>query len=170
VLYANTLFPSPKREGRTRGGVILAKVRRTGDGEVTLTASWEDRSGAESSTSATVTFPDGGPERFAHSGVRKAVLLSRYADLLKSWAVDMRARDGRPRSEGIAVPPEDGGGKWEQESVPLSVSAAYADRFEAFADHFESEMQAIGDDRLERELDLLRTVAALDPEAASVAD
>jgi Ca-activated chloride channel family protein len=61
VLYARTLFPSPTSEEGTKGGVILAKVRRTGSGPVELTAEWEDRTGESGRTSTRVTFPRAAP-------------------------------------------------------------------------------------------------------------
>jgi len=61
VLYARTLFPSPTSEEGIKGGVILAKVRRTGSGSVELTAEWEDRTGESGRTSTRVTFPRAAP-------------------------------------------------------------------------------------------------------------
>ncbi|PSQ15231.1 hypothetical protein BRD00_14710 [Halobacteriales archaeon QS_8_69_26] len=160
VLYANTLFPSPATEGETRGGVILAQVAPTTSdpGSLELTASWADRQGRTDATSTTVKFPDASGT-FANSGVRKAVLLSRYADLLKNWMVDTRERDGEPTSEGIRVPEDDHLGKWEQQSEDLRVSGEYRQRIAAFAEHFESEMNAIGDEDLQQELDVLEKLA-----------
>ncbi|WP_323674292.1 VWA domain-containing protein [Halorubellus sp. PRR65] len=168
MLSVNTLFASPTADGRTKGGVVLAKVSRTddgsGDGSLRLRASWEDRTGERSERETTVEFPDGGPDEFANTGVRKAVLLSRYADLLKSWMVAERERDGEPTADGVPVYDDDHLGEWEQQSDPLSVSREYRDRIGAFAEHFEREMDAVGDDALQQELDLLRTLAAYRPE------
>ena len=165
VLYARTLFPSPTSEAGTKGGVVLAKVRRTGSGPVELTAEWEDRTGESGRTSTRVTFPAGEPERFGSSAVRKAVLLSRYADLLRSWAIDERERDGEPRTAGVRVPERDLG-EWERQSTDLRVSSDYRERFDRFADHFESETAALGDDALSRELEILETLATYGSEPA----
>jgi Ca-activated chloride channel family protein len=166
LLSVNTLFASPTEGGRTRGGVVLAKVVSTTDGtdgsddaSLRLRASWEDRTGERGERETTVEFPDGGPEQFANTGVRKAVLLSRYADLLKNWMVDERERDGEPTDDGIEVPNDDHLGEWERQSEDLTVSAPYRDRFATFADHLEAEMNALGDDALRQELDLLKTLA-----------
>ena len=169
MLHVNTLFASPTEGGRTRGGVVLAKVSPTnddGDGSdgsddasLRLRASWADRTGERSERETTVAFPGGGPEQFANTGVRKAVLLSRYADLLQNWMIDERERDGEPADDGIEVPEDDHLGEWEQQSEELTVSAPYRDRFDAFADHLEAERNALGDDTLEQELDVLETLA-----------
>jgi Ca-activated chloride channel family protein len=142
---------------------VLAKLSRTteepGDASLRLRASWADRTGERSERETTVEFPAGGPEQFANSGVRKAVLLSRYADLLKSWMVDERERDGESESDGVPVYDGDHLGEWERQSEELSVSGEYRDRFRAFAAHLEREMDALGEDALEQELELLRTLA-----------
>ncbi len=158
VLYARTLFPSPTDEKGTRGGVILAKVNRTGSGTARLTAEWEDRAGDRGRTETGVEFPGGGPERFETAAVRKAVVLSRYADLVKSWTIDERERDGEPRTDGVRVPERDLG-KWERQSVDLRVSRAYRERFGTFAEHFAAEMRALNDDDLQRDLDVVRRLA-----------
>ncbi|WP_435319868.1 vWA domain-containing protein [Haloarchaeobius sp. TZWSO28] len=159
LMQVNTLFASPTSEGKTKGGVVLVKVKKTGgSGQLRLQASWEDRTGQSGNTETTIQFPDGGPEQFANSGVRKAVLLTRYADLMKNWMVAERESGGDPPAEGIEVP-EYELGKWERQSDPLTVSPAYRQRFATFSDYFESEMTALGDDALQQELDVLRKLA-----------
>jgi Ca-activated chloride channel family protein len=174
VLSVNTLFASPTEGGRTRGGVVLAKVVPTDDSiggggsSLRLRASWEDRTGERGERETTVEFPGGGPEQFANIGVRKAVLLSRYADHLKNWMVDERERDGDPTDDGIELPDDDHLGEWEQQSDPLTVSAPYRERFATFAGHFASEMDAIGDDTLEQELDVLETLATYESASEAI--
>jgi Ca-activated chloride channel family protein len=158
LVRANTLFPSPQENGRTRGGVILVKVRRTGSSpEISLSAEYETRTGERRQQSRTVQFSADRPEHFDNSGIRKAVLLARYADLMKSWMVDERTEE-----YGDDVEPPEGHelGQWERQSDELTVSDVYRRRFDAFADHFEREMNALGDDDLERELGLLRELVA----------
>ncbi|MCT9094787.1 VWA domain-containing protein [Haloarchaeobius sp. HME9146] len=159
LMQVNTLFASPTSEGKTKGGVVLVKVKKTGDaGQLRLRASWEDRTGKSGNTETTIQFPDGGPEQFANSGVRKAVLLTRYADLMKNWMVAERESGGDPPAEGIEVP-EYELGEWERQSDPLTVSTEYRQRFATFSDYFETEMTALGDDALQQELDVLRKLA-----------
>ena len=165
LIRANTLFPSPTDGGRTRGGVILAKVRRTGaDSELRLTASYETRQGERRRQSRTVQFPAASGTRYDNTGIRKAVLLSRYADLLRSWMVDERTDEYG--ADDIESPEDDSLGRWERQSDPLAVSETYRERFASFADHLEREMAALGDDDLRRELDLLRELARDDRDAA----
>jgi len=158
VLRVRTLFPSPTTEAGTRGSVVLAKVHRTGTGEIGLTAEWEDRAGESGRAETTIEFPAGGPERFGSTAVRKAVVLSRYADLLKSWTIDERKRDGEPATDGLRVP-EAGLGRWERRSADLRVSTAYRERFERFREHMASEARALGAE-FERELAVLEELAS----------
>lgn len=159
LLGVNTLFASPTKDGKTRGGVVLVQVeRQSDDATMRLKASWEDRQEATGQTSTTISFPGGGPEQFANTGVRKAVLLSRYADLLKNWIVAERDETIAHDEDGIAVPPEGGLGEWEQQSVPLTVSERYEGRIREFRDYFAGEMDAIGDDSLDRELEMMASI------------
>ena len=116
----NTLFASPSEGGKARGGVVLVQVdRQSEDATMTLRASWEERDGTARETASEIEFPSGGPEQFANTGVRKAVLLSRYADLLKRWMVYERDQQAVEVEDGIEVLPEEMLGRWEQQSEHL---------------------------------------------------
>jgi len=162
LLEVTTLFPSPTEDGETRGGVVLVKLAGDPAGEeLTLRASWEDRSGATGEATTTIEFPAASPEYFANAGIRKAVLLTRYADLLKNWMVHERdpERVTVAPDSAIAVPPGDRPlGEWEQRSRPLSVSAPYDSRIERFQEHFRAEAERIGDDALGREGDVMDAI------------
>ncbi|MBI2860559.1 MAG: VWA domain-containing protein [Chloroflexi bacterium] len=163
LMKVNTLFPSKRQAEETRGGLILLKLRRTGSGgSLMLKASYEDRNGRKDASEAVVELPDRAPEFFANNGIRKGVLLSRYADLLKNWMIDERehAGFGRPWEpkvddwRGIPVPPVTLG-RWERQSLPLTVAEPYRKLFDQFRAYFEQEMSGIGDDSLSREVEIL---------------
>jgi len=140
------------------------RLQKTGSGStLELTASYENRVGETFENSKTVTFENREPEYFENSGIRKAVLLSRYADLMKNW-VDyerLRIQEQSPAepSEGIAVHESRDLGEWERQSTDLRVSPEYRDRIEAFRQYFDEEMAAADDETLDQELDLLNTLA-----------
>jgi Ca-activated chloride channel family protein len=160
IMRVNTLFPSPTRDGQTRGGIVLVQVdKRAESGEMRLRASWETREGRQQSTATTITFPSGTDEQFANSGVRKAVALSRYADLLKNWMAYERDETAVEPEDGIGVPPENLG-RWEQQSQQLTVSDQYEERIRTFREDFAGEVDAIGDDNLQKELDALDRILA----------
>ena len=167
LVTVNTLFPSPKREGRAKGGVVLVKVADAAAADLDLSASWETRDGTRRGTTATVSIPDREPDYYANSGVHKAVLLTRYADLLKSWMIAEREGDETApvsAEEGIEPPADedDNDDRWEQQSTPLTVSATYRQHFDRFAAYFQDEMAALGDDRLGQELDVLQKLASFE--------
>ena len=163
LMRVNTLFPSRVEEGAVRGGVILVKLAKLSDqGKIMLSASYEDRDGKHDSDEAEVILEEGGSEFYQNNGVRKAVLLSRYADLLKNWMIDERTAAGKggriapsvTMTGGIVIPVELG--EWERQSLPLTVSGPYPELFGRFRDYFQAEAQAIGDVTLDQEEAILR--------------
>jgi len=164
IMKVNTLFPSKKQDGETKGGLILLKLKKglfAGD-RVTLNVTYEDRDGRRDSSEATVYLENTGPEYFDNTGIRKGVLLARYADLVKNWMVDEHdhmhwSLPWDPRIDyesGIVLPPENLG-FWERQSLPLTVSPEYRSLFRDFSRYFEDEMDEIGDYSLEQELFIL---------------
>ncbi|PSC74536.1 Cell surface [Micractinium conductrix] len=104
VMKIQTLFPSPKTDQGVKGGVVLLRMRPPTAGAASrplaLTVAYSDRTGKSFSTQRAVELPaglaaaaaGGGGAGFLtyyqSSGVRKAVLLARYADMLQGWLVD----------------------------------------------------------------------------------
>jgi len=172
LMHVNTLFPSPSEDGRAKGGVVLVQVEHTDTtaAQLQLEASWERRDGRSESASATISFPQ--EQVWGSDAVRKAVLLARHANLLKHWAVSERddeivreAYDEEsdppgtdpPEPPGIE-PPDVPLGQWELQSQQLSVSGANEQRIRSFREHFAAEAEAIGDDALDQELELLDAI------------
>ncbi|MGA1823823.1 MAG: vWA domain-containing protein [bacterium] len=187
LMKVNTLFPSDASEYGTKGGVILLNLRRTSnaDPKIILSVSYEDREGNMHSNEENIDFPDHEPEFFDNTGIRKAILLSRYINLIANWIIDeRRSRDENKPIEtyityedGIAcrpcpcfrppcpccppIPPIYPAqlGKWERQSVPLSVSSVYRAMFKDFKDYFTDEMEAIGDSSLAQEVTILEKLS-----------
>lgn len=162
IMKVNTLFPSKAEEGQVKGGVILIKLRKLSpDGRLMLKVSYKDRNGVEDGEEAYVEIPEAEPDFYQNSGIRKAILLSRYADLLKDWMIDERkaAESGQKIvpvvtfENGIVIPVELG--EWERQSLPLRVAEPYRKLFGAFDQYFEKESQATGDDNLQQEQAIL---------------
>lgn len=172
LMKVNTLFPSKQQEGETKGGLVLLKMHRIGwaSGSLTLRASYEDRNGRQDSSTTEVILDAESAEFFDNSGIRKGILLARYAALLKNWMIDERehahlSQPWDPRVDDWAgideppVQPQPSLGEWERQSLSLMVSGPYRELFDAFRLYFYAEMNAIGDDTLQRELDILDTLA-----------
>lgn len=160
IMKVNTLFPSKAEEGEVKGGIILIKLDQIStDGNITLAVSYQDRNGTEESDEAQVVFPDVEPDFYENGGIRKAILLSRYADLLKNWIIDERAALESDESvqplvtleNGIVVPGPVELGEWERQSLPLTVSEPYRNLFEVFGTYFENESDVLGDIDLQQE-------------------
>jgi Ca-activated chloride channel family protein len=160
LMKVNTLFPSKAEEGQVKGGIVLVKLKRLSqDGSLALKVSYKDRSGASDSDSAQVDMQEKEPDFYQNTGIRKAVLLSRYADLIKDWTLDERKALVRGErvvlvpvvtmEQGIVVPVILS--EWERQSVPLQVSKPYRKLFGVFGTYFQKERKAIGDDTMQQE-------------------
>ncbi len=182
VFRVNTLFPSRSQDGETRGGLILVKLSRNPEAEnqsLKISASYENRIGETFSTESTVDWVETEGEHFDHSGIRKGILLTRYANLMRNWILDERAsyHDELPIVRPLAnlewgIPilppwPEDRLGQWERRSTPLFVSHKYRDLFAQFRAYFVAESEALEDEDLAQELEVLDRLAndpVLEPE------
>ena len=166
-MKVNTLFPSKTEGGETRGGLVLLKLRHTGeDNRIVLKASYEDRNGKYDSSEVAIRLTDHDPEYFGNNGIRKGVLLSRYADLLKTWMAAERSHAHISSSwhpsiddhTGIICPPAYLS-QWERTSLPLTVSSPYRELFKRFLDYFNKESNHIGDTDLAQETAILKLLA-----------
>ena len=168
IMKVNTLFPSKTEAGETKGGLVLLKLRKIAPGgRIVLKVSYEDREGVPGSDEQLVAFPESRAEYFANTGIRKGILLARYADLMKNWMSD--ERKGAERQEliipvvnhelGIIIPEPFVLGEWERQSLPLTVAKPYRELFAEFVKYFEAEMRAINDPTLEKELRILETLS-----------
>ena len=167
LMKVNTLFPSKAEEGQVKGGVILVKLKKlSNQGNMRLTVSYRDRNGVMDSDEAEVDMAEASADFYQNNGIRKAVLLSRYADLLKNWMIDERktADNGWKivpsvtLANGIVIPIELG--EWERQSLPLVVSEPYPELFGRFRNYFQSEAQVLGDRTLEQEEAILKKLEA----------
>jgi Ca-activated chloride channel family protein len=169
LMTINTLFPSKSEGGETKGGLVLLKLRRISsepDERIYLRMSYEDRNGRRDSSESVVYLEKTHPEYFDNSGIRKGILLTRYAALLKNWMMDERQYYGTSdgwypcvnEDTGIKIPGETVG-QWERQSMSLRVSEPWTRIFCDFTDYFREELKAIGDHELEQELDVINIIS-----------
>ena len=166
IMKVNTLFPSVREEQEVRGGLVLLHMKKISDNaHVKLTTSYVDRSGVADRDTKTVNF-DIDSKRYSNTGIRKGILLARYANILKNWMIEERDLAEKTQGtstpifvmyeeNGIIIPREFELGEWERTSLPLQVENSHGEIFKPFVDHFEKEKLAIGDDTLQQELDIL---------------
>ena len=112
IMKVNTLFPSKAEEGQVKGGVILVKLKKlSSDGSLRLMVSYQDRNGVQDSDEAKVEMADAKHDFYQNNGIRKAILLSRYADLLKNWMIDER----KAQEMGWKIVPSVTSGQWNRD-------------------------------------------------------
>ncbi len=170
LIRINTLFPSKREGGETKGGLVLLKLRKTSsspDERVYLKVSYEDRNGRKDGSDAIIYLERESPEFFSNSGIRKGVLLTRYAALLNNWLIDARQHvqyrgswiSSIREDTGIVIPVVSNVSQWERQSLPLAVSEPYRKIFRDFSRYFEDEMNAVNDDSLNQELRILNSLS-----------
>jgi hypothetical protein len=137
--------------------VVLLKLKKTGEAStLTLSASYENRSGESFSSESTFEF-SGELEVAPNTGIQKAILLSRYVNLMQEWiAVERQhAADIKPIVWPL-LEDEIGLSEWERTSLSLVVSSEYKQLFQEFLTGFAAERTAIGDEALRQEEELLQ--------------
>ena len=156
---------------------MLLKLKK-GDGadetnhNLTLGVTYENRLGEVHQSETTVSIASQQPDAYDNSGIRKGILLTRYANLLKNWINDERESYKKVRpiipvveeDWGIIVPEPRELGQWERQSVPLFVSHVYRDLFQEFLEYFESEAGGLEDETLDQELEILKKLIGREPE------
>lgn len=166
LMRVSTLFPSARQQGRSRGGLILLRLAsEDADGAVRLQASWQDRQGVQDSVSRDLGPLSESKEFYEHAGLRKGILLVRYALLLREWmeSEHQRAVKKVPRFfillerdrvevREVELPLSD----WERESLAQRPDETWAKRFEAFKRHFEREEKIIQDKDLSQDRKILK--------------
>ena len=186
LMKVNTLFPSSKNEnGEAKGGVILLKLSPAivdfkedpGFEGTQITVSYKDRDGKEHKNEQKVelkteylndgtSITPGPAEYYDNTGIRKAIALTRYANLMKNWILYERGEENRTMlitvNTGIKdceyCTPEQVRvllGENERSSVSLSVSKEYSENFKKFKEYLKKEIKEIGDDEMKQEIDIL---------------
>lgn len=158
IMQVKTLFPSPSNAEGSRGGIILLQLDKPlGDTALSMTVAYEDRKGQMHELTDSFVFKAREPGYYDDTGIRKGILLARYADLLKASATG-KPINAAPRSETA-----DGSGwsYWERSSRPLTVSDAGRADIVSFREYFAGESSVIGDPALEKETRVLDQLSHL---------
>ena len=169
LMKVNTLFPSKTTsDGEVKGGVILLKLNKLTDnsvGNIDLSVSYKDRQMEEHTSNQTITFnQNDGKEMYENTGIRKAIVLTRYANTLKNWILYERSQEDKfiivPQTgimdciyspEEIAVLL----GEHERTSVKLSVSDKYKEIFNKIKNYMVLENVILKDNTLNKEVEIL---------------
>lgn len=173
IMNVNTLFPSKSNsDGEVKGGIVLLKLNKkqgTGNGKIELSVSYKDRSGKESNNSKTVEFKNQEQDFYDNDGIRKAVVLSRYVNVLKDWIMYERTEKEEficNIQHGIRELEEEKDWKeilvslgiHERKPEKLTVSNEYKEIFTKMKNYIETENKEIKDETLNKEIELLETL------------
>ena len=166
IMKVNTLFPSKTNDGEVKGGVVLLKLKNIGNknnGEVNINVSYKDRRGISYNNSKKVNI-NAQEEQYDNTGIRKAIVLTRYVNVLKNWILYERTGEKRfiilPKTgiincdysnEEIKIML----GENERTSVNLSVSEEYKNLFKKIREYIINERNNINDDTLNKEIEIL---------------
>lgn len=174
VMKVNTLFPSRSNSsGETKGGVILLKLRPLMqlhaegvllNNKTKLIVSYKDRSGKEHKNEQEVVFKVSDKDYYDNTGIRKAIVLTRYANLMKEWILFERSE-----KNDFVITEETGIkdcvyskeeiyrilGENERTSVKLNVSEKYVDIMSKFKEYMKKEISEIGDKDMNQEIEIL---------------
>ena len=171
LMKVNTLFPTKTtEEGEVKGGVVLVKLKSKSEnigGKIDLEVSYKDRNWKEYNNSQTIYFgqnKNGNEEFYDNSGIRKAIALTRYVNILKNWILYERTGNKifmLGPTEGIIdifYTEEETTkllGEHERMSVQLKVSQEYKEIFRHLKEYILKENQEIKDDILNKEIEIL---------------
>ena len=170
----NTLFPSKTTNtGEVKGGVVLLKLEKLTEdttGSLKLSVSYNDKTGKNYNSSQTVDF-ENKEEYYENTGIRKAILLTRYVNVLKNWILYERTEESK-----FIISPSNGIvdcnynkdeiyeilGEHERTSVDLTVSEEYKNIFNLFKEYMENENKVIKDGKIIQEINILEKLINYD--------
>ncbi|MBR2240916.1 MAG: VWA domain-containing protein [Clostridia bacterium] len=185
IMKVNTLFPSSRNsDGEVKGGVILLKVKPIGhEGEIIgstlpdtkIIVSYKDREGKKHENEQIVKFGSIAKEHYDNTGIRKAIVLTRYANLMKDWILFERMNYLEKNLDviiknKILVTNETGIiecpytnvddvrkllGENERESQAINVSEEYVDTLLKFKEYMKNEIKEIDDNEMNQEIEIL---------------
>ena len=188
IMKVNTLFPSSSNsDGEVKGGVILVKLNnRTYTTSYTskdaqyskIIVSYKDREGNVHTNTQKVSFKDMSTENYENTGIRKAIVLTRYANLMKDWVLYERASLKEENAKDIVIKDKDRVliteqtgiidcpyvepdvikvllGENERQSQAINVSEEYVNTLLKFKNYMKNEIKEIGDNEMNKEIEIL---------------
>ena len=175
IIHVNTLFPSKSDDnGEVKGGVILVKLKKLNNndnGTVRVDVSYKDRTGKNFSEKKDVEINTSSTaEMYEDTGIRKAIVLTRYANTLKNWILYERSEDKKfvilptigimdcdytENEVGIML------GENERPSQKLKVSEEYKNTFKQIKEYIQKENKELKDETLQQEIDILDELISL---------
>ena len=160
-LKINTLFPSITEEGKTKGGIILAKLKKVDNkkNNIDLKLKYRDKAEEKHSSKISIKIEDKKNNFYPDNSIRKAVLLIRYISILRRWL-----KNETSGKTTVKLPDEGDNrtqqrSRWESSSTRLEIKVEFKELFMDFYAHFKNESEIIKDDTLKKEEEVLKYLA-----------
>lgn len=167
ILKIPTLFPSSTKDGETKGGIVLLKLKKIAENkDFKVKVSYVTRNGETKGDVQFVDFSQSVKDSQNNLGVRKGILLSRYGSLLKHWMADERGRMDFAKpvmrcSTGVGIPVYEDYSQIATGRKPLNVHPLYQSVFFEFSKYFAKEVAILKDDSLKQELSILERLSRM---------
>ena len=188
IMKVNTLFPSSSNsDGEVKGGVILMKLNpymftsqyTSKEAQHTnIVVSYKDKDGNIHTNKQKVSFGNLSEENYDNTGIRKAIVLTRYANVMKDWILYERmnyiSNDKKNNTiedkEKLLITNETGIidcpyieiddvinllGENERQSQAINVSDEFVDTLVRFKGYMKNEIKEIGDNEMNQEVQIL---------------
>ena len=167
IMSVNTLFPSKTTDkGEVKGGVVLLKLRKKSkntNGTLKLSVSYKDRNEKEYNNSQDIQIKKQ-EEYYDNTGIRKAIVLTRYVNVVKNWIMYERTESSRfmilpktgimdcdlQKEEIIVLLGEN-----ERKSTSLKVSEKYKEIFKQIKQYIIEENKILKDTTFNKEIEVL---------------
>jgi len=162
LMKIGTLFPSSRKNGETKGGVVVLKLKKKnndvvdGDGDdddddVKLVVKYEDEDGNKYQQEEKIKLKKWNDEvYFENLGVRKAILLTHYVNFLKNYLQGVTLNE----QSGILAPKKTTSGVTHSARLDDNAKKIW----NHFVDYVQKEMEIIGDDNLRKDLSVLENI------------
>ena len=153
IMHVNTLFPSESNNnGEVKGGVILVKVKKIGnDNNLDIKLNWKTADGKADSSSLNVNFKNN--TYYDNTGIRKAIVLSRYVNTVKDWvSYDRDTEKKYLINENTGIIDNPYNPDYERRSIPLKVGPEYRNTFIKLKDYMNKEIKEIEDSTMNQEI------------------
>ncbi len=158
IMHVNTLFPSNSTDnGEVKGGIILIKLKKIGEGnDLKINLDWNSINDKKSNNSLEVKFKNN--NYYDNTGIRKAIVLSRYTNMVKDWIEYDRDENDRfviNKYTGIIDYDKRYSSRNERRSSRIRVSSMYRDNFINLKKYMNDEIKEIDDSTMKQEIEMI---------------
>ena len=168
IMHINTLFPSARNSsGDVKGGIVVLKLKRVKEAEnpdISLNISYKDNEETEHSNSRKVEFKMNTADYYDNTGIRKAIVLARYTNVMKDWILfEKSQKEEFAINEKNEVPEpiydedyiKNVLGIHERQSQKLTVCESYKNIFKELKTYIQSEKNILNDENFNKEIEII---------------